>query len=432
MKRVYLTPFNFKAIVLNYELKSKGIMVSGFLDANSYLWNKSYDSIGIFQRCYLPEATIIVCAERSETNFIIAKELKELGYCDENIQIDQERNIRDYNTNIDIDQMLNIFPKSNYYLMGMIEDFMKLNKMHQYGIKTNDISYEELFGLNRKEVFEDKIFLNKLEVIVTNKCSLKCKKCAAGMQYFENPTEFEVEQIIKDYRRTLEIIDWVDRIIIIGGEPFLCKDLDQLLEEMHNDPNTKKKVGAIKIITNGTIIPSQKILQAISKYNIIVWISNYREKSRNLCDLIEALRMNKINYSILNVNTWSDVIQLNEEKVIQSEKCLLGRRKQDCVTRCRTIAGGRFYLCSLLKSMDYLGITPFTLSDYVDLYDDNAREKICQMLDMNNPLPNACSFCSGCSEKMWNEGNIKSAEQTRMPLPYLKDRSGYSVELDKA
>lgn len=86
------------------------------------------------------------------------------------------------------------------------------------------------------------------------------------------------------------------------------------------------------------------------------------------------------------------------------------------------MANGKFYLCSLLKTMDYLGISPFSTNDYVDLYDENAREQIMKMLSMENPLPNACSFCTGCSEEDWNEAGIDSAEQTKTPLPYIKDR----------
>lgn len=422
MNRIYLTPFNFKAIILYHKLISQGKKVSGFLDANSYLWNKSYEDIGIYQRCYLSDAVVTVCAETPETNLAIINELKELGYNGEAIQIYNEVIYDRFVDNVNIDQLLNILPKSNYYLMGVVEDFSKLKKMHECNIDTNNISYNDLFGLNRREVFGNKIFLNKLEVTVTHKCSLKCRKCVSGMQYFDKPTDFDVDQIIKDYGRALKLIDWVDRIVIIGGEPFICQDLGRLLEEMHNDPNTRRKVGAIKIITNGTVIPCQRVLQAIHDYDVTIWISNYGEKSKKICELIEAFRKEEINYSILNIKSWSDVIQLNNERKIQSEECLINRRKNDCVTRCRTIAGGKFYLCSLLKTMDCLGITPFTSSDYVDLYAEDARDKISKMLDMKRPLPNACSFCTGCSEQAWNDGTIEVAEQVQKPLPYIRER----------
>lgn len=228
--------------------------------------------------------------------------------------------------------------------------------------------------------------------------------------------------MVKDYNKMIELIDWIDDIVIIGGEPFLYDDLDKVIDGIFNNPQTKKKVGVIKIITNGTVIPNNKVLQAIKKNKIIIWISNYGDKSRKLGELINILRQERIDYTVLPLQKWSDVIQLNNEKTIQEDAKRLKRRKDGCVTRCRTVAGGRFYLCSLLKSMDFLGIKPFGSGDYVDLYEDDARTKIMRMLDMNTPLPRACSFCSGCSKVDWDNASIKVAEQISRPLNFIKTR----------
>lgn len=423
MKKLYLSPFNFKAVVLYHKLKKEGLQVDGFLDSNSYLWNKMYEGIGIYQRCYIPNAKVIVCAKEKTTNHAIRENLVELGYIEEDIEASMdEGTIINEADEINIKELLDIFPKSNSITMGVIEDIMKLKKMKQFNIDIENINYEELLGLNRKEIFNDKIILNKFEVIVTNKCSLKCKKCAAGIQYFEHPTDFETKNIIKDYNRIIELIDWTDRIVIIGGEPFLYGELDEVLNGIFKNPNTEEKVGAVKIITNGTVIPSKKVLEAIKKYGIIVWISNYGEKSRKIGELIDIFRKEKIDYNVLPLRKWSDVIQLNNEKNIQSKEQLSARRKNGCVTRCRTVANGKFYLCSLLKSMDCLGIEPFGDTDGVNLYASDAREQIVNMLDMEKPLPNACSFCSGCSQKDWDAASINAAEQVKKPLVYIKNR----------
>ena len=171
------------------------------------------------------------------------------------------------------------------------------------------------------------------------------------------------------------------------------------------------------VITLATSLPL-----LIKKNKIIIWISNYGDKSRKLGELINILRQERIDYTVLPLQKWSDVIQLNNEKTIQEDAKRLKRRKDGCVTRCRTVAGGRFYLCSLLKSMDFLGIKPFGSGDYVDLYEDDARTKIMRMLDMNTPLPRACSFCSGCSKVDWDNASIKVAEQISRPLNFIKTR----------
>lgn len=423
MEKLYISPFNFNGIILYYEMQRKGMKIEGFLESNSYLWNKSYAGVGIYQRCYIPNSRIIVCANKTNTRMAIRNHLLEMGYENDKIeQLHYSVDILNVFEDILIDDLLKIFPKTNNALMCWIENVIKLKKMKEENIDVRKISYEDLFDLNRKEVFDDKIFLKQCEIIVTNKCSLKCKKCAAGIQYFEHPQDMEYSQVIKDYNKMIELIDWIDDIVIIGGEPFLYDDLDKVIDGIFNNPQTKKKVGVIKIITNGTVIPNNKVLQAIKKNKIIIWISNYGDKSRKLGELINILRQERIDYTVLPLQKWSDVIQLNNEKTIQEDAKRLKRRKDGCVTRCRTVAGGRFYLCSLLKSMDFLGIKPFGSGDYVDLYEDDARTKIMRMLDMNTPLPRACSFCSGCSKVDWDNASIKVAEQISRPLNFIKTR----------
>lgn len=428
MKKIYLTPFNFKSISLYHQLMKEGVKVSGFFDGNSFLWNKSYDGIGIYQRCYVPNSIVIICAHQEKTRDIIKSNLKEAGYCDQDIEERQSEKMDQLSLmqvaeDIRVDNLLTIFPKSDVCAMGIIEDIMKIKRMKQLDINIEKIASNDLWGINRREIFEKKIFLKQFEIIVTNKCSLKCKKCAAGMQYLIEPTNLDIIQILRDYDRIMDLIDWVDRIVIIGGEPFLNSYLDRVLEGMFKNTKTKEKVGAVKIITNGTVIPKHNVLEAIKKYGVTVWISDYGVQSRNVGELMETFRNANIDYSVLAIRRWSNVIQLNDRKSVQSKEELLKRRKNGCITRCRTMANGKFYLCSLLKTIDCLEITPFSANDYVDLYDKNAKEQIQDMLNLNNPLPNACSFCSGCSEQDWNESGISAAEQVKNPIPYIKERN---------
>ena len=186
MEKIYISPFNFNGIILYHEMKRKGMKIEGFLESNSYLWNKSYAGVGIYQRGSIPNSRVIVCANETNTIMAIRNHLLEIGYEDNKIeQLDCPVDILNVFDDILIDDLLNIYPKTNNVLMDWIEDVKKLKKMEEENIDVRKISYENLFGLNRKEIFDGKIFLNKYEIIVTNKCSLKCKKCAAGIQYFD-------------------------------------------------------------------------------------------------------------------------------------------------------------------------------------------------------------------------------------------------------
>lgn len=174
MEKLYISPFNFNGIILYHEMKRKGMKIEGFLESNSYLWNKSYAGVGIYQRGYIPNSRVIVCANETNTIMAIRNHLLEMGYENDKIeQLHYSVDILNVFEDILIDDLLKIFPKTNNALMCWIENVIKLKKMKEENIDVRKISYEDLFDLNRKEVFDDKIFLKQYEIIVTNKCSLK-------------------------------------------------------------------------------------------------------------------------------------------------------------------------------------------------------------------------------------------------------------------
>lgn len=393
--KYYLTPFNEKSIVYYHMLKNRGESIVGFMDGNPYLWDKEYDGIGIFQRCMIIDATVIICSDSHKIQEEIKQELLNLGYEEDRIEsATKEINISCVVDDIKIEDIINDFPHNSSKHMRIIEKLKKYKKLNKLGIKIEDYSEDQLDGLNRIETIDGFVVLKQFELILTNRCTLRCKKCAAGIQYFSKPRDLELDRIIKDYNRAIEIIDWVDRIVLIGGEPFLFSGLNLVIEAMMANTLTLEKTSGVTIITNGTIVPNQELLKTISKNKISVWISNYKNKSPKVGELIEQLRKEKIEFAIMNVDRWSDVIQLVQRDTIQDKQILLDRRKTDCVTRCRTVANGRFYLCSLLKSMDFMNFTPYDKTNYVDIYGDDAKERIIEMLNIDNPLPNNCSFCT--------------------------------------
>lgn len=413
MKRIYLSPFNLDSIIVYHQLKKQGIKVYGFFDSNSYIWNRAYDGIGIYPRCFLFDAKILIVSEREHIVNEIYRECISLGYGNEDINIKKniEKNMQI--EDVKIEELLLLFPKGNSFLQFQIEEILRFQKIKSLGIEEGikNLNAQEI---GERETYGDKVLLKQMEIIVTNRCTLKCKKCSAGIQHFDLPKDLNIDSIIRDFTRIVELVDWIDRVVIMGGEPFLYKNLGKLMDAIYKNPNTIKKIGSIKIITNGTLIPNNEILKKLNKYGAIVWISNYREHSMQICNLIDTFRKEEINYTVLPMKEWSNVIQLKKDRMVQTKECLQERRKNDCITRCRTLANGKFYLCSLLKTMDYIGVQPFDQLNYVDIYEENAKEKIINMLDLNAPLPNACSFCSGCSEEEWKKGGIRPAEQCIM------------------
>lgn len=135
MEKLYISSFNFNGIILYHEMQRKGMKIEGFLESNSYLWNKSYAGVGIYQRCYIPNSRIIVCANKTNTRMAIRNHLLEMGYENDKIeQLHYSVDILNVFEDILIDDLLKIFPKTNNALMCWIENVIKLKKMKEENI----------------------------------------------------------------------------------------------------------------------------------------------------------------------------------------------------------------------------------------------------------------------------------------------------------
>ena len=93
-------------------------------------------------------------------------------------------------------------------------------------------------------------------------------------------------------------VDLIKEFVLIGGEPFLYRDLDQII--VYIGEKYRKKMINFAITTNGTIMLEQKILDLCRKYDVLIRISNYSAELKYLekkyAKLKEELEKNKIMY----------------------------------------------------------------------------------------------------------------------------------------
>lgn len=104
-----------------------------------------------------------------------------------------------------------------------------------------------------------------LEIIVTENCNLRCKYCF----YLEKPNinkqEIDFEKIC-DFINELKNEVEINLITITGGEPFLYKNLKELIEFC------RPICSVIRIFTNGTLINESNV-KFIIKNNVFLHIS---------------------------------------------------------------------------------------------------------------------------------------------------------------
>ena len=93
--------------------------------------------------------------------------------------------------------------------------------------------------------------VNSIDLVLTEKCSLKCKNCSNLMQYYEQPIDNDLELLIKSFDNFIKAVDYCYEVRMIGGEPLMYKNINRVIEHVLS----KKNIGNVIIYTNGTIVP---------------------------------------------------------------------------------------------------------------------------------------------------------------------------------
>lgn len=215
----------------------------------------------------------------------------------------------------------------------------------------------------------DKTFMRVAQITLTERCSLKCKKCAHACYNVDNTAkDMPLSEAYKSADSFFSKVDFINEFVLIGGEPLLYKNLSDVITYVGE--RYRKQMAVYSITTNGTIVPTKEVLESCRKYNVLFRISNYSNAIPRLKEshkkLIAALDEYGIEYILApEEGTWIDYgfdyfdRGMNEEKLIQAF--------DNCLTPCREVRGNKLYFCVMARSVsDNLNLGEGK-EDYLDL-----------------------------------------------------------------
>ncbi|MBQ3544556.1 MAG: radical SAM protein [Lachnospiraceae bacterium] len=249
--------------------------------------------------------------------------------------------------------------------------------------------------LLKAEWMQEVKILPRIVIVISTRCTLKCKYCGEFIPYFENKTDICVQQIVYDLECLLGQMDYICTLEFIGGEPFLHKDMDILLR---NVKQYKEKIGKVEITTNGTVRIEEKLLPLLRDEKVEVLISNYKVNAEKVRELRKKLKSEKINHKVLDAKYWTD-----SGKIVFN-----GLSKKDtykmymqcyAASDCRTLYKGKLLLCSRGPYMIELGYYP----NCVDIHKTNLCKNLYAFY-----LRSGYATCKYCKH---NEKKIPVAEQ---------------------
>lgn len=305
-------------------------------------------------------------------------------------------------------------------------DFADYNYQNQMYM-TRMISYY-FRTIARSLNLKNPYLVNRLRVMVTSRCSLRCKECSTFVPYVRNPYDDDWEKIVEDIKVFLDAVGKLQEIELFGGEPLLHSHLDKIVSCLKEE----KRIKQISIISNGTIFPSQSLIHALQNDpRTIFRLSSYGKLSTNIEKIEKTLYDKGIRCEVIDYKTWYK----NSEIKLLNETDAELRKKFDC---CMQGSGlvcwkGKVFFCTTLPFLIEEEVLPKSGDNFFDIRNnDFSRIQLVEELHRYAERSNtdnyvdACRFCTGKSTANF-EHAIPVAEQVNVLLkvpPIFDDARG--------
>lgn len=258
----------------------------------------------------------------------------------------------------------------------------------------------------------NKLYLRSVDIIITERCSLKCRDCSNLMRYYQNPKDSNLEELFKNIRQFLKVVDEIHEFRVLGGEPFMNRQAHIIIKKIADEPKAKR----VLVYTNGTFPLTEGQIPFFKNKKILFIITNYGVLSRNLNSLTETLKKNKIDYYINEAGGWTDCAIIREHNRSISEQKAIFRNC--CAKNTVTLSDNLLFRCPFAANAHRLQAVPNYKDNYVNIFGDTkkVKKKIRDYL-MNKKYLRTCDFCNGRS---FGDPIITPAIQINKTLDYKK------------
>lgn len=266
---------------------------------------------------------------------------------------------------------------------------------------------------------DEKLVMERVGLSVTLACNLKCKLCAAYSPYQNKKSAIPLADLKEILKRYFKLTDYVEQLGITGGEPMLYPELPELFEEIYT---YLEHIGEVRIFTNGTIVPEERLLLVLKKYGkkFSFLIDDYGSHlSTKIPEIVKTLEKAEIAYTVrdycsesLHCGGWVDFGDVREKKHSREKaqelysKCAFPNKLHFCFT----IYGGIMRPCGPIGRRLSLGL-PVNENEYVDLLDERLseeeqKEKIRNIYHAD--FFETCAYCNGLCD---DSKRFRPAEQ---------------------
>ncbi len=243
--------------------------------------------------------------------------------------------------------------------------------------------------------YKNIVHIFQSDVLVTEKCSLNCSHCNMFMPHYEFPIHRELDTIISDIDSYFNIVDYVSVFHLVGGEPFLYPNIENIIT--HILKNYITKIDKLIITTNGTILPKDTIIQLLKDNDVILSVSDYSDKlefvKSKITKVLNVYKNNNINHYVRNEIEWYDFGDLRVKKNLPTDDLI--KHFDSCTAPFRGLNDGKFYYCHLNTSAVRTKLFPLSENDYVDINTISKEDLL--KFDLGYTDLGYITFCDNCN-----------------------------------
>ncbi len=262
------------------------------------------------------------------------------------------------------------------------------------------------------------VHLDRIEIFMTSHCSLNCDKCVAFIPYFKKKFHRSLDSLTNDLDILFSKVDFVRKLKLLGGEGLLYPKLAEYIEYIYN--NYSDHIGTVRIGTNGTILPKQRILDVCRQYGVIIDVSDYSQAVPNLChkdELLSLLEKSCVQYEIKRTGeSWLDIgFPTTPQYTLFTEGSKAKEHFQKCAMFCRNFKDGKLWFCCFNFAAVNAGLFPENNNDFLDLRNNVSKHNIVEF-ELGLSILGHTTFCQVCA------GGSMEANPNSIPVAIQRPR----------
>ena len=166
-------------------------------------------------------------------------------------------------------------------------------RLHEMGVADRIYFYN---SESNRIIKYQKPILEYLEYHVSWHCNLKCRGCAHYSNLFDKPLFGNPDQFRKHMLRLRELFDHIERVRLLGGEPFLNSQIGEFVKAAKEVfPDTD-----LRVVSNGLLIPrlGSDVLEILRRYGVTIDISTYPPTAKAMDKISRVLTDAGISFSV--------------------------------------------------------------------------------------------------------------------------------------